>query len=143
MAKLATVFFLAALSVAFCEEGGRSIVLSDVRYDAPKEGTRAVGRGWKVSAAAVLAASAFDCQSSWGRLELNPLLRGSDGRFGAKGAGIKLGITAGSLFLEYALARKLPKAEKVGVVTNGLMAGVLTSVAVYNKKLAAQERAGK
>ena len=55
---------------------------------------------WKLSVAPVFASQALDVASSYGMQELNPVLAGSDGRFGAKGAGIKLAATGGLLGIE-------------------------------------------
>ena|SRR5437868_11702774 len=55
---------------------------------------------WKLSVAPVFASQALDVASSYGMRELNPMLAGSDGRFGAKGAEIKLGATVGLLGVE-------------------------------------------
>lgn len=53
-----------------------------------------------------LGATSLDAASSWGRIELNPLLRSADGRFGARGVGIKLAIFGGVEFAKWSLLRK-------------------------------------
>src|SRR6266852_2158509 len=49
---------------------------------------------WKRSVIAMASSQALDVVSSYGMREMNPLLADGTGRFGMKGAGIKLGATA-------------------------------------------------
>src|ERR1700676_884249 len=60
-----------------------------------RESDRISYRRWKISLAPVLASQAVDVASSYGMRELNTVLAGPDGRFGARAAGIKLSATAG------------------------------------------------
>ena len=60
---------------------------------------------WWISIPVLVAASALDAHSSWGKPEGNPLLRGSGGRFDRKSLSIKLGISAGILGGEYIMTR--------------------------------------
>lgn len=101
------------------------------------------GKWWKVSVVLLAAASAADAQSSWGRLEANPLLRNGDGRFGSQGIALKALIVGGAVGTQYLLLRKHPKAEKYGIITNAMMAGVLTSVAISNHERARRQPAGE
>jgi hypothetical protein len=64
--------------------------------------------------------------------EMNPVLAGPDGRFGARGAGIKLGGTAAILGLEYLVARKHPRAARVLSKVNWSISIVATGFAAYN-----------
>ena len=75
-----------------------------------------------ISLAAFGAAEAVDAASSWHKPEMNPLVA-SDGRFGAKGIGIKIGLTAGLGFLEWKGARGR-KLERFATVVNYVGAGV-------------------
>jgi hypothetical protein len=75
-------------------------VESSARRGARQEQDQAPYRQWKISLAPVVASQALDVASSYGMRELNPLLAGPDGRFGAQGAGIKLGSTAAILGVE-------------------------------------------
>jgi uncharacterized iron-regulated membrane protein len=61
---------------------------------------RASFKTWKLSLAPVFASQTLDVASSYGMRELNPMLAGPDGRFGAQGAGIKLGATAAIVGVE-------------------------------------------
>ncbi len=90
------------------------------------------GRWWKTSIAALAAATTVDAHSSWGRLEANPVLRGSDGRFRAKGIAIKGLILGGVAGAQYFLLKNNSKAEKYGAITNFALSGVLAGVAVSN-----------
>jgi len=87
---------------------------------------------WKLSLAPVLASQALDVASSYGMRELNPMLAGSDGRFGAQGTGIKIGATAGLLGVEYLLVRKYPRAARVFTKINWSVSIVTTGIAAHN-----------
>ena len=67
---------------------------------------------WWISVPVLVAASALDVHSSWGKPEGNPLLRGSGGRFDGKSLSIKLGISAGIFGGEYILTRRLKGDER-------------------------------
>jgi hypothetical protein len=87
---------------------------------------------WKASALALAGALAADTASSWGRVELNPLVRGGAGRFDARSFGIKAGIAGGGLALQYLLLKRAPQAERAAACSNFAAAGVLTYGAVHN-----------
>jgi len=63
-------------------------------------------RDYNWSVAALVAASTADGAASWGRQELNPIL--GRGRFGARQAGIKTGITGGALLVQWLACRRHP-----------------------------------
>ena len=86
----------------------------------------------KSALAPVFASQALDVTSSYGMRELNPMLASSDGRFGAKGAGIKLGATAGLLGVEYLIVRKYPRAARVFTKINWSVSIVTTGFAAHN-----------
>ncbi len=90
---------------------------------------------WKVSAAALAVATSVDAHSSWGRVEANPVLRGSNGRFGSQGVALKALITGGVLSAQYMMLKQHPKAEKYGMWTNFVLTGALGSAAAYNYNL--------
>jgi hypothetical protein len=69
-------------------------------------------KAWKVSLAPMIAGFAVDATSSRGLRETNPVLAGSDGQFGAKGAMIKVGIGVALIGVEYLIVRKHPSAGK-------------------------------
>ena len=87
---------------------------------------------WWASVAAVVAGSAVDAQSSWGRQELNPVLRGANGEFGMKAVAIKAAIAGGVVGAQYLMLRKNPGAAKYAAIANFGMAGAFAGVAVYN-----------
>jgi hypothetical protein len=89
-------------------------------------------RLWKTSIAVMAAASAIDLLSSLGKKELNPLLRGSDGRFGARGIVLKSALTGGALVSQVLMVRKNPHAATYAVVANFGMGGLFTSAAIHN-----------
>ena len=88
-------------------------------------------RLWVVSCLALIAATSFDSASSWGKYEGNPLLRSSDGRFGAKGLMIKSAIGGGSLVPQI-LFHKHRKMERVFTIANFVQAGWYTGVGIHN-----------
>jgi hypothetical protein len=96
------------------------------------------GFWWKLSAAALTAATMVDAHSSWGHNEINPVLRGPNGRFGVQGLAMKALITTGVIGTQYFLLKRTPQAEKYGVITNFALAGVLGTAAMYNYKLQAR-----
>jgi hypothetical protein len=90
------------------------------------------GKLWWASVAAVVAGSAVDAHSSWGRQELNPLLRGAGGEFGMKAVAIKAAITGGVVGVQYLLLKKNPGGARHAAIANFAMAGVFGGVAYYN-----------
>lgn len=99
---------------------------------ATREESKGRGKVWWASVGAMIGASFFDAHSSWGRQELNPVLRGTNGEFGAKGIALKVGIASGVAIAQYFLLRKNPGAEKSMAIGNFGMAGVFGAIAVYN-----------
>lgn len=93
---------------------------------------------WKISALFAAAATVADTHSSWGRLEINPMLRSTNGRFGLRGVSVKALVTGGSIGAQYILLRRNPKAEKYGIITNFAIAGVLGTAAAANYRLNAE-----
>lgn len=91
---------------------------------------------WKISAAALVSASAADIASSWGKCcEGNSLLASPDRRFGARGLAVKSGTLGGQLLLQYFVARKNPKLARVLGFVNFAGASALTAVAVHNYRI--------
>lgn len=89
-------------------------------------------RMWKISLAPVIASQTLDVASSYGMRELNPMLAGADGRFGARGAGIKLGATAGLLGIEWLIVKHHPRAARVLSKINFSVSIVTTGLAAHN-----------
>ncbi len=87
---------------------------------------------WWISAAVLAAASAFDAGSSWGKPEMNPLLRSADGRFGGRGFAIKMSITGGIAVMQHLVLKRQPRTDKAFIVANSAMAGAFTAAAVRN-----------
>lgn len=87
---------------------------------------------WKFSALALAGALAADTATSWGRAELNPLIRSQGGRFDARSFGLKAGIAGGGLLAQYLLLRQAPQAEKAAAWTNFGAAGLLGAAAIRN-----------
>lgn len=71
---------------------------------------------YRASVAAVSACASLDAASSWGRVELNPVLAGRDQRFGGRGIAIKAGITGAWLGAQWLTRRRDRRAWTVGNV---------------------------
>ncbi len=79
-------------------------------------------------------AEAADIQSSWGKREMNPVLAGPNGAFGARGALIKAAVTGGALLFEYLEYRRRPSGKLLrwlGLINFGT-AGTIGGVAARN-----------
>jgi hypothetical protein len=87
---------------------------------------------WKASVMALAAAGVADAHSSYQRREANPILRDADGRFTARGIGIKAAITGGALGIQYLLCRKNRAAERPAAWINFGMAGFVSGMAARN-----------
>jgi hypothetical protein len=87
------------------------------------------------SQAALVAGASADVASSWGAREGNPLLRGNDGRFGSRGASIKLGMIAGGLTIQYFTLKRHPEAARSTTICNVVAAGALGGLAARNARL--------
>ncbi len=87
---------------------------------------------WRASVAALLASSALDAHSSWGKREMNPLLAGPDGRFGTRAVAIKAAITGGALGMQWFMLRHKPSMTKYAILGNFALTGIYTRVAVHN-----------
>jgi hypothetical protein len=92
-------------------------------------------RQWAVSLAPLFASQALDAASSYGMLELNPLLASPDGRFGMKATTIKFGVIGALAASEYFLVRKYPRSAKVFTIVNWTTAGATSALAVHNYSL--------
>ena len=88
----------------------------------------------KISEIVLLGANAADAHSSWGRVEANPLLANSQGRFGAKGVAIKGAIVGGWLGMQRLLNRQ-GKHDKKFAIANFAVAGGFGTIAVRNYQL--------
>jgi hypothetical protein len=89
-------------------------------------------RAWKRSLIPLAAAHALDMASSYGMRELNPVLAGQDGRFGARSMAIKGGIAAAIVGVEYLLVKKYPRTATVLSKLNWSSSVVTGAFAVHN-----------
>lgn len=111
------------LSIALCAASSAGLAQSPL------------GKLWRISTVAVAAASAADVHSSWGRTELNPLLRSGNGAFGARALALKSGVVAAGLVSQWILLRRHPKAATRAAYGNLAVAGVLAGLAAHNYRL--------
>jgi len=89
-------------------------------------------RIWQISAAVLGAVTIADVHSSLGRHELNPMLRSSNGRFGARGIAVKSAIVGGALGAQWLLLRKNPKASGYAAGANFAMAAATSAAVARN-----------
>lgn len=116
--------------------------LAQPRYFSPEDpqtklerSRRRWRKAWIGSVAAFAAANVFDLHSSHGKMELNPLLRGDDGRFSVgRAAAVKGGIGAGFLALQGWMIHGSPKKNlyKHFTFANAAASGGLGALAVRN-----------
>jgi hypothetical protein len=86
---------------------------------------------WKISMATMLAATAFDAASSWGKSEQNPLLASSNGTFGAKGLAIK-GSLAGVSLVPQLIFRNNKELRKIFTIINFGDTAMFTAIGAHN-----------
>ena len=92
------------------------------------------GKAYRWSVVAMAGATALDAASSYGRIEANPLLRGSRGRFGLQGILLKGAMMTGAVVVQRRFGHGHPKAT---AISNFATAGAFGGVAIYNFRLAA------
>ncbi len=80
---------------------------------------------WYVSIAAALGATAFDSASSWHKHEFNPLLASSNGTFGDRAVGIKIGAAVVTLLPQFIL-------RKHKDLRTGFILGNFAETAIYS-----------
>lgn len=86
---------------------------------------------WKISIATMLAATAFDAASSWGKSEQNPLLRSSNGTFGAKGLAVKASL-AGISLVPQLIFRNNMGLRKIFTIINFGDTAMFTAIGAHN-----------
>jgi len=92
-------------------------------------------RLWTASVISASAGIGLDLASSYGEYEANPRLRGADGRLGAKGVAINVGVVS-ALITSRLLGKHLPgKFKRVLTVVNFSFAGARVGIAARNWRL--------
>ena len=99
---------------------------------AERPAVRPVPRSFKWSLAPLVASQTLDVASSYGMRELNPALAGADGRFGARSAALKLGLTGALVGVEYLVVKIHPGAARFFTSVNWSGAALTTGFAVHN-----------
>ena len=95
-------------------------------------------KAWIASLAAFALVNVLDAHSSAGRKELNPLLRGADGRISmGRTIGLKSAIGGGMMAFQWAAAKKRKDRNpyKAFAIANTAASGGLAAVAAHNYKL--------
>lgn len=88
-------------------------------------------KAFKWSTAALIAGSSLDVASSYGYQELNRALA-TNGRFTARGTGIKFGAVAGIIVTEVLVMRRIPESRGTFTAMNYGIAGLYAGTAVRN-----------
>jgi hypothetical protein len=86
---------------------------------------------WIASIAAMVAGTSLDAASSWHKRESNGLLASSDGTFGGKGVGIKVGIGA-AVLIPQIIFRRHKELRGAFAIGNFAEAGIFTGAAIHN-----------
>lgn len=87
---------------------------------------------YRMSVAAVGACAAADASSSWGRVELNPVLAGSGQRFDGRSVALKAGITGAILGVGWLVQRHRPEARRAVTVGNWVTSAAWCGAAAHN-----------
>jgi hypothetical protein len=98
--------------------------------------SRTLNHLWIASMVAMAGASGMDAATSWGKLEGNSLLASPDGRFGARGVSIKVGIAAG-VIIPQILFRRHKDLRMAFSVGNFAQAAIFGGIAIHNLGVAA------
>jgi hypothetical protein len=88
---------------------------------------------WKASLVVMASASFVDAASSYGRVEINPILA-SNGRFRRKALALKVSIGAGLAVAEFLLHHKRPESEveMPAALVNFATAATFSAAAIHN-----------
>ena len=104
-------------------------------------------RGWKkkwiLATVALIAANVLDAHSSRGGHELNPLLRGPDGKFSSrKAVVVKSAASGGLLLLQVILIKKMPDQNlyRPFAITTAAAAGFTAVTAARNYTVQPRQR---
>ena len=87
---------------------------------------------YRWSVAAVTACAAADAGSSWGRVELNPVLAGQGQRFDGRSVALKAGITGAILGVGWLVQRRKPESRRAVTVGNFVTSAAWCSAAGWN-----------
>ena len=87
----------------------------------------------RISTIVLIAGNTADVLSSLGHVERNALMRSADGRFGARGATIKVGVVLGAILGEHMILRHHPRAARLFNVVNFTWGGMSGAVAIRNQ----------
>jgi hypothetical protein len=79
----------------------------------------------------MLAATSADAYTSWHKQEGNSFLASSNGTFGAKAVGIKVGLTS-AVLIPQLLLRRNRELRKGFIIENFVSAGLFSAVAIHN-----------
>lgn len=100
---------------------------------------RFVRRFWIASVFAMAAGTATDAVTSWGYRESNGVLASSNGSFGARGAGIKLGMVSALVVPQVLLHRHKDLRMKFAI-GNLAEAGIFAGTSVHNLHVAGSQQ---
>jgi hypothetical protein len=93
------------------------------------------GKLWRVSVALLGAVTIADMQSSAGRMEANPLMSSSNGRFTSRGMALK-GVGVGAMVgVQYLMLRKNPHGAPWAAGANFAASALVGSAVIHNHML--------
>jgi len=90
-------------------------------------------RVWRVTQAALVASTAADVVSSYGKSELDPVL--GRGRYGMRQASLEFGITGAMIAVQEIAVHHKPFLAKRMAIVNLVRGGLFTGLAVHNERL--------
>lgn len=111
---------------------GLVLVLAVIGLAQERPGSKPSSKVYLASEVVLVSGYVADISSSWGKLEMNPVARGEDGRLRGKGAGMAMGVMVGVMVMNRIAVRKWPKARKLLRKVNFAAGGLHWGMAVRN-----------
>ena len=121
--------------IATLPQFAAGVIRTDVARAKDGRHDRNLNHLWIASMVVMAAASGADAATSWGKLEGNGLLASPDGRFGAKGISIKVGIAAG-VIIPQILFRRHKDLRMAFSLGNFAQAALFSGIAIHNVGIA-------
>jgi len=87
------------------------------------------------STMSLVAANAADAASSWRQAELNPVLAGPGGRFGARSATLKFSLVGGYMAVQSLVIKRSPESRRAWCAASFGGAALVGGVAARNYSL--------
>ena len=130
--QLARATFSVPASLPLAPAGQPSSALAEIPAVSPHD--RFMNRLWLTSVATMVAATAADASTSWSYREGNGILASHNGTFGAKGVGIKAGVTGALLVPQYFLRHHSELRSKF-IAANFVGAAIFGVTSIHNVRV--------